>query len=52
VFEVHAVSVNTVGFSKEGNRLSIHKKALELGATSYTSLDAVQNIFMKRVVKF
>ena len=49
-FEVHAVSVNTGGFSKEEID-SIHKKALELGATSYTSLDAVQT-FYEKVVKY
>ena len=49
-FEVHAVSVNTGGFSKEEIE-SIHKKALELGATSYTSIDAV-NTFYEKVVKY
>lgn len=49
-FEVHAVSVNTGGFSKEEIR-NIHNKALELGATSYTSLDAV-GTFYEKVVKY
>ncbi|RTE54444.1 argininosuccinate synthase [Arenibacter aquaticus] len=49
-FEVHAVSVNTGGFSEEEIE-SIHKKALELGATSYTSIDAVQT-FYEKVVKY
>ncbi len=49
-FEVHAVSVNTGGFSKEEIK-SIEEKALELGATSYTSIDAVQT-FYEKVVKY
>ncbi|WP_435313764.1 argininosuccinate synthase [Cellulophaga fucicola] len=49
-FEVHAVSVNTGGFSKE-EIANIKKKAIELGATSYTSIDAVQT-FYKKVVKY
>lgn len=49
-FEVHAVSVNTGGFSKEEIN-EIHKKALELGATTYTSIDAVQT-FYDKVVKY
>jgi argininosuccinate synthase len=49
-FEVHAVSVNTGGFSKEEID-TIHKKALDLGATSYTSIDAVQS-FYEKVVKY
>ncbi len=49
-FEVHAVSVNTGGFSKEEIQ-NIHNKALELGATSYTSLDAVST-FYEKVVKY
>ena len=49
-YEVHAVSVNTGGFSKEEIE-DINKKALELGATSYTSIDAVQT-FYDKVVKF
>src|SRR5690606_11274476 len=49
-FEVHAVSVNTGGFSKEEIQ-NIRNKALELGATSYTSLDAVST-FYEKVVKY
>ncbi len=49
-FEVHAVSVNTGGFSKKEIE-QIREKALLLGATSYTSLDAV-NIFYDKVVKY
>lgn len=49
-FEVHAVSVNTGGFSKE-EISSINEKALQLGANSYTSIDAVQT-FYDKVVKY
>jgi len=49
-FEVHAVSVNTGGFS-DAEIASIKSKALELGATSYTSIDAVQT-FYEKVVKY
>lgn len=49
-FEVHAVSVNTGGFSTEEIK-TIEEKALELGATSYTSIDAVQT-FYDKVVKY
>ncbi len=49
-FEVHAVSVNTGGFSSEEIK-TIEEKALQLGATSYTSIDAVQT-FYKKVVKY
>lgn len=49
-FEVHAVSVNTGGFSKE-EIATIKEKAIQLGASSYTSLDAVQT-FYDKVVKY
>lgn len=49
-YEVHAVSVNTGGFSLDEITL-IKEKALALGATSYTSLDAVHT-FYEKVVKF
>jgi len=49
-FEVHAVSVNTGGFSKEEIE-SIKEKALQLGATSYKSLDSVQT-FYDKVIKY
>ena len=49
-FEVHAVSVNTGGFSNT-EIATIKSKALELGATSYTSIDAVQT-FYDKVVKY
>ncbi|RDY59429.1 argininosuccinate synthase [Flagellimonas nanhaiensis] len=49
-YEVHAVSVNTGGFSNEEIQ-EIKQKALALGATSYTSIDAVNN-FYEKVVKY
>ena len=49
-FEVHAVSVNTGGFEEE-EIASIGEKAVQLGATSYTSIDAVQT-FYDKVVKY
>ena len=49
-YEVHAVSVNTGGFSKEEIQ-EIEQKALALGAASYTSIDAVDN-FYEKVVKY
>ena len=49
-YEVHAVSVNTGGFdTDEIDNLS--KKAMELGATSYQSIDAVE-IFYQKVIRF
>ncbi len=49
-YEVHAVSVNTGGFSSEEIN-TIQEKALALGASSYTSLDAVET-FYDKVVKY
>lgn len=49
-FDVHAVSVNTGGFSEE-EITSIGKKARDLGAKSYTSIDAVQT-FYDKVVRY
>ncbi|MCQ0112122.1 argininosuccinate synthase [Zhouia amylolytica] len=49
-FEVHAVSVNTGGFTGE-EIAEIEKKAKILGVTSYTSIDAVQT-FYDEVVKY
>lgn len=49
-FEVHAVSVNTGGFTPSEIK-DIEQKALELGAISYTSIDAVSN-FYEKVVKY
>ena len=49
-YEVHAVTVNTGGFS--GSQLAeIERKALELGASSYTAVDAVTG-FYDKVVKY
>lgn len=49
-FEVHAVSVNTGGFSKDEIQ-EIQEKAIQLGAASYTSIDAVSS-FYEKVVKY
>lgn len=49
-YEVHAVSVNTGGFSEQ-EIANIQKKAIELGASSYISIDAVQT-FYDSVVKY
>ena len=49
-YEVHAVSINTGGFSPDEIR-EIEKKALNLGASSYTSIDAVSHFYQK-VVKY
>lgn len=49
-YEVHAVSVNTGGFSKEEIK-TIEEKSIALGATTYTSIDAV-NTFYNKVVKY
>ncbi|MGI9531203.1 argininosuccinate synthase [Lutimonas sp.] len=49
-YEVHAVSVNTGGFEAE-EIASIGEKAVQLGATSYKSIDAVQT-FYEKVVKY
>ncbi len=49
-YEVHAVSVNTGGFSKDEIQ-DIKEKALQLGATTYKSIDAIE-IFYKKVVKY
>ncbi|GAB1308830.1 argininosuccinate synthase [Urechidicola sp. KH5] len=49
-FEVHAVSVNTGGFSNEEIE-NIKERALQLGAASYLSIDAVQTFYSK-VVKY
>lgn len=49
-YQVHAVTVNTGGFSSEDLE-SIREKALELGAHNYKALDAVQS-FYDKVVKY
>ncbi|MEL6305478.1 MAG: argininosuccinate synthase domain-containing protein, partial [Bacteroidota bacterium] len=49
-WEVHAVSVNTGGFSAAEIQ-AIEQKALELGATSYTSIAAVES-FYDTVVRY
>ncbi len=49
-YEVHAVSVNTGGFSKKEIK-EIEEKALALGAASYTSIDSIRS-FYDKVVKY
>lgn len=49
-YDVHAVSVNTGGFSKD-EIAAIESKSKKLGVSSYTSIDAVQT-FYDKVVKF
>ena len=49
-YEVHAVSVNTGGFEEDEIK-SIGEKAVQLGASSYTSINAVQS-FYDKVVKY
>ena len=49
-FEVHAVSVNTGGFSEEEIE-KIGSNAKKIGATTYKNIDAVKSFYQK-VVKF
>ena len=49
-YEVHAVSINTGGFSAEEIQ-TIEEKALFLGASSYTNIDAIDR-FYNSVVKY
>lgn len=49
-YEVHAVSINTGGFSNEEIK-QIGENAKEIGATSYKNLDAVSSYYQK-VVKY
>ena len=49
-YQVHAVTVNTGGFSSE-ELIALEQKALELGASSYTAVAAEQS-FYDRVVKY
>ncbi len=49
-FEVHAVTVNTGGFSTEELK-AIEARALELGAATYKAIGAEQ-VFYDRVVKY
>ena len=49
-YEVHAVSVNTGGFSDK-EITEIGSKAIELGATSYKSINAIETFYSK-VVKY
>lgn len=47
-FEVHTVTVNTGGFSKD-ELLDIEKRALSLGAKTHTTVDAVKDYYNKGV---
>jgi argininosuccinate synthase len=49
-FEVHAVSVNTGGFSKE-EIAAMEAKAYELGVSNYSNIDAITT-FYNKVVKY
>ena len=49
-YEVHAVSVNTGGFS-EAEIEVIEQKALQLGASTYTSINALDSYYEK-VIKY
>ena len=49
-YEVHAVSVNTGGFSKEEIQ-KIEKKAYEMGAFTYENINALPS-FYERIVKY
>ena len=49
-YEVHAVSVNTGGFD-ESQVKSMEEKALQMGAHTYQSIDALQSFYQK-VVKY
>lgn len=49
-YEIHAVSVNTGGFTPEEKK-EIEEKALKLGVTTYSNIDAVES-FYNKVVKY
>ena len=49
-YEVHAVSVNTGGFSPD-EIIDQESKAMQMGASSYTSIDALDS-FYKKIVKY
>ncbi len=50
-FEVHAVSVNTGGFTKdEINR--IEKNAYKMGVTTYKNIDAMSTFYQKVIKVF
>ena len=46
--EVHTVIVNTGGFSKEES-LAIEKRALQLGASTHTEVDAVEDYYARGI---
>ena len=49
-YEVHAVSVNTGGFTKDEIK-NIEKNALKMGVASYINIDAVE-FYYKKVIKY
>ena len=49
-YDVHAVSVNTGGFSIEEIK-TIEKNAYKMGVSSYKNIDAVES-FYKKVIKY
>ena len=49
-YEVHAVSVNTGGFSKEEIKIIV-AKAVQMGAYTYQNIDALASFYQK-IVKF
>ena len=49
-YEVHSVSVNTGGFSKEEIKI-IEAKAVQMGAYTYQNIDALASFYQK-IVKF
>ena len=49
-YEIHAVSVNTGGFSK-GDIKTIEKNAYKMGVSTYKNIEAVA-MFYQKVVKY
>ena len=49
-YEVHAVSVNTGGFSEQ-EIIDQESKAMQMGANSYTSINALESFYQK-IVKY
>lgn len=49
-YEVHAVSVNTGGFNEEETK-ALKEKAMQLGAATYTAIEATETYYAK-VIKY
>ncbi|MGA0211961.1 MAG: argininosuccinate synthase domain-containing protein, partial [Flavobacteriaceae bacterium] len=47
-YEVHAVSINTGGFSEEETN-TIEEKAYQMGAFTYQNIDALDSFYQKIV---